>query len=478
MSDIKHISDEHLIVTPSSEVNEESNTAETSPREVSTSTPYLYPTNSDAELSKDIETPSRSCCSRWCSPIRAGSLRGAAFSICSVTFGAGCLMFPKAVQITGPILAIVILLSMGGASVYTEKVLVSAAVKAKIYDYDKLTLHTMGRGMVIFYDVNNIIFIIGVIMTFQKAMYDFGENLINIVFGVEKGTMVRLYLMVASTVLLQIPIGLLKDISKLQYASIVATFCLITTVLVIDLESPLYIWYNIKNNVQFPSLFPKFDWSNNNYLDTFSIFLFGFSCHNGILNVLEEMKNPNKKRCNKVLNISFVLEVILYGTIGFCGYFSTLSKTPDYFLTREDLPYFKDYFIILAQFTLFICLHCSCAVNFNIMRWSVQNICLNGKKMNMCFNVPFTIFIYCLCNAFVFFLSEMNSVLGIFSGFSNIVICFVIPIVAYLKVNLADKGWGHKLIPYTILVVMIIIGTACSIKSSITCVQDLIHGVK
>ena len=71
---------------------------------------------------------------RCCGPVRAGSLRGASFAMCSITFGAGCLLFPGAVRITGPFLAIVFFTIVSFAALYTEKLLVRAALKEKVLD--------------------------------------------------------------------------------------------------------------------------------------------------------------------------------------------------------------------------------------------------------------------------------------------------------------------------------------------------------
>ena len=125
------------------------------------------------KTSSNLSYEKKSLLMRCFGPIRAGSLRGASFAMCSITFGAGCLLFPGAVRITGPFLAILFFLIVSFASLYTEKLLVNAALKENVLDYDKLIELKMGKGMVIFYDIHNIIFTMGVIMSYQKGIFEY-----------------------------------------------------------------------------------------------------------------------------------------------------------------------------------------------------------------------------------------------------------------------------------------------------------------
>ena len=431
------------------------------------------------KTSSNLSYEKKSLLMRCFGPIRAGSLRGASFAMCSITFGAGCLLFPGAVRITGPFLAILFFLIVSFASLYTEKLLVNAALKENVLDYDKLIELKMGKGMVIFYDIHNIIFTMGVIMSYQKGIFEFGLQLLQIFFGIDPNDhYVKLYLLGSSFLFIQVPLVLLKNIAKLQYASIVATISLIFCVVVVDAEMPFYLYHYIKDKKTIP-IIEKFDWHTNNYFDTFATFLFGFSCHNGILQVLNELKNPIQRRCDKVLRNAFAIEIVLYGSISLCGYFSTFRETPDYFLTRPNLPGFsKDYFIILAQFTLFVCLHCVMAINYNIMRTSYKSICCKGKDMNFYLDLFIAIITLLGCNAIVYFMDKIIDIIGMFSGFSNTIICFVNPVFIYTRSCLDKKlTWKHFM-PYFVLVFMIVTGTICTGKSIVTCIMSLINNVK
>lgn len=429
--------------------------------------PFLGETLEDENKYKGL-------CKRLFSPIKAGSLRGGSFAMCSITFGVGCLLFPSAVRITGPILAAILFVVLALCAYYTEYLLVESAIKTKILDYEKLIKDKLGNGMAIFYDINNIIFVIGVIMLYQKAIIDFGLSLLDLFFGVSKERIdAKLYLMLASYFLAQIPLGMLKNISKLQYASIVAVICIAYCIVVVIIEMPFYLKNYLAAGNNIP-LFKKFDWKDNNYFDAIATFLFGYSCHNGILQVLAEVNDPGERRSKKIIRYAFLMEILLYGSMAFCGYFSTFDSTPDYFITRPDLPGFKDYFIIFAQATLFICLHCIVAVNYNIMRASFRSICFSGKDIPNWIDRVILVVVLGLCNVVVFYLESVIDIIGMVAGFSNILICFINPVLIYVRTFYNKWSW-KQLFPYFIMAFLTIIGTICTIKSIITCIENMVE---
>ena len=124
----------------------------------------------------------------------------------------------------------------------------------------------------------------------------------------------------------------MKKISVLQYASITGSIALIYTIIVICIKMPANFSKNNFGENQIV-LFKKLDVK---YLVSISIFLFGFSSHNGIFQIYNELKKPSPERYTKVLNRSFILEIILYLFISLGGFLSFLDKTEDNVLNNYD----------------------------------------------------------------------------------------------------------------------------------------------
>ena len=419
------------------------------------------PTNNE-EYSIMLEK--RPCWKRYFGPIGDGSLRGSTIAMASITFGGGCLAFPNAVAQCGPIVALIIFSLIAAASFYTLWILLEDGMKARIMDYNGLIQKTMGNKMVIFSDINNMILCLGVIMSYQLTVYNFAMELLKDVSNIEDNKFNRLIVQLICTICIQLPLNTLKNISALQYASIVGTIALIYSIFVIVVECPFYFISYIEQ-YDFPSLFKPLNWG---YLDTISTFMFGFASHNGIFQVFVELKRPSSKRYHKILERSFVIELVLYLSIAYCGYFSTFDKTKDIFLYRDDLEDFKpDYFMKIAKFTLFICLHCTMAINYNIMRMSFKSMIFNGKEIHYLKDFLIVLITYIISNIGVFFVRSVANILGVIGGICTVVICFMNPILIRIKLSNLPNMHPNNLIRYTILFFISLFGTMATVKSLI-----------
>jgi amino acid permease len=406
------------------------------------------------------------CWKRYFRPIREGSLRGSTFALASITFGSGCLAYPYAVAQTGPIVALFMLILVVLLNYYTMYILLECGDKSKIMDYNGLVVKVLGRKTEIFYHINNYIGNIGVIISYQYAVYGFALDLGYDFCGLERTNLNKFYIMLVCMFCIQIPLSLLKKISALQYASIVGTVAIVYSILVIIGEMPFYLINYLQNNsISVESLYVPISW---NYLDSFSIFMFGFCSHNAIFQVFNELKRPTFTRCKKALNRSFSLEIVLYVGVAFAGYFSTFDKTPDIFFKRPDLEEFKpDYLIKISKLTLFICIHCSMALSNNIMRQSTKFLWFQKKEYPFWLDMVIVFLLYSVCNTLVFFVDNVSQILGIVGGFCTVVICFANPILIHINLSELPKTHYKNICRYCILVMVAIVGTTSTVKSII-----------
>jgi len=421
------------------------------------------------KLSLETSSGPKTMCKRWFGPIGGGSLRGSTIAMASITFGGGCLAFPYAVAQTGPVIAGMIFTLVAIFSYYTLYLLLDSGLKAQEMDYNKLIERTMGKRMVLFSDINNLFLCIGVIMSYQLTVYNFALDLGGIYFNIERSSTNKLILMSICFVFIQMPLSMLKNISKLQYASIVGTFALVYSIFVIVIEAfwyaPVYYPNHVKGMPENSSLFRPIHWG---YLDTFSTFLFGFASHNGIFQVFDELKRPTSQRYKKVLARSFYIELALYISIAFGGFYSTFYETQDVFLKREDLLFNgHDYFIHIAKVTLFICLHCVMAINYNIMRMSYKSMFFENQEIPLLKDFIITLCTYIISNAAVFFIEDITQILGVIGGFCTVVICFINPIMIHIKLSGKPMNASSNVIGLCIMIFVTIFGSTATIKSLI-----------
>lgn len=346
----------------------------------------------------------------------------------------------------------------------------NAGIKTKTYDYNALILNSMGKRMVVFSDINNLILCIGVIMSYQKFVYEFAMDILFAFFGVDKESkVVKIIIILVCFLFIQIPLTSLKKIALLQYVSLVGSVALIYSIFVIIGET--FTNYN-KNKDLGIVFFNEISWD---YLSSISIFLFGFCSHNGVFQIFIELNRPSKKRYSKVLNRSFMLEIFLYSLISFSGYLSFLSGTKDNILLNFD-P--KDKLILVSKIALFVCLHCSLAINYNIMRLSLKSMLLeeNEKAFSPCKDFSLAFITLLFSNVIVYYVDKVTTILGIVGGISTVVISYFNPIMIHVFNSGKPKTAFSNIVALTILCIVSLIGVSSTIYSIYDFIQKLING--
>ena len=412
-----------------------------------------------------------SCCERYFGPIKAGSLRGSTIAMASITLGGGCLSFPYAIAQSGPLVGFGMFIIIAIISYWTLELLLVNGLDSGTMDYNELAENSGGIWMKRIADYSNIGITIGLILSYQYIITNLCLQVLNYFFDTQCDGIVKILQIIICAVVFQIPLSMLKSISNLQYISLSGTVAICLAILIIIIESPFYAYEYFTNETKSDfSFFPPNNGIKTGWLDTLGILLFGFSSHNGIFQIFNELDRPGKRRCTKVLRRAFVLEGVLYLLLSFAGFFSTFYDTPDVFLKRKNLSGFeKDYFIIIVKILLVITLNSCMALNYNIMRMAYKSIFFNSKTPSFLKDTVLVIITYIITNLITYFLDNAGTLLSFLGGFCTVIVCFVIPIVVDLKINPNDvkKNKLRKTFNWIVLVVMCILGTICSVKALI-----------
>lgn len=414
------------------------------------------------------------CCQRYFAPIASGSLRGSIMAIASICLGPASLSLPIAMTNMGLIPGTILFLTLSIIPYLSLLNFNEIGRKKKIMNYSNLIKACLGDTMVLVIDINNIIFCFGMLMSFQftsnlffmEVMHTFFETNLN-------NEELKLIQMSLCMILVQIPLSLMKNISKLQYASIVGSFALIYTVIVMLFESPFY-YLEGKEEGRSIKYFEALNW---NYLDSCSIFLYIFALHNGVFAVFSELKRPTLRRSTKVINRVMLLLFILFTISAYSGYFSLLKKTPSIFISRPPLKFFQgiDYFTIVSKILFFFSLQCFCAITYNIIRGSLKSVCFKGKDLTFRWELVTTISIFLASNALTYSVDNVVSIIGILGGLCAVLVCFVSPILCYVKGNDYPRYHWKNVLYVSILVIICIVGLMSTVKTIIDNVNRYIQ---
>ena len=398
------------------------------------------------------------CMTRYFSPLQSGSLRGSIISVAAICFGPASLSFPVAFTNVGLIPGILMFVLLASIAYWSLNNLIIIARKKKILNYSKLIKECLGDKMLLLSDINNLVFLFGVLMAYEFTISNFFMDIVKPFYpiGTDDINTVKFYQMAICMFCLQLPLSLLKDISKLQYAGLVGTFGLFYTIIVIAVECPYYYQEGISEN-RSVELFKKIEW---NCLDSFSILLYGFSSHNAVLTVYTELKKPTMRRSKKVLNRALLLQVILFSIIALFGFFSLVEKTPSIFILRPTLKILngKDYYMIIAKVLFFIGLHCSYAITYNIIRGFIKSFFFKGENISFLKDFLICLGLLLVTNVITFKIDDVVKIVGILGGLCAVIVCYICPVLCYVKANDYHKYHWRNITSVGILIVICVLG--------------------
>jgi solute carrier family 38 (sodium-coupled neutral amino acid transporter), member 11 len=402
------------------------------------------------------------CFKRFFGPIKGGSLRGSIFSLASICFDTTCLSFPLALWNMGLIPGTFLLVTMGLLSYWSLYILLVTGRLTKIYNYRKLIKSVLGEKMALLSDMNNIIFSIGAQTAYIVTISKFFHEVLFGLFGIQKTNIIKIIQMTICMIFFQVPLSLLKNISKLQYASILGSLVLIFTLVVMFIQSFFYFQEG-QDKGRSIQLVREINW---NYLDSFSVFLFAFSPHNGLFLIFSEMAKPNLRRTKTVLNRAMLLQCFIFFIIAYAGFFSLLENFPSIFLSRPPLKQDpNDYYIISAKILFFFSLHCLCAINFNLLRGTISSLFYKGKNITDFQNFYVTAIMFVLSNLVAFFANNVVEIISIISGISVTFICYVFPVMCYVRANHYKRYHYKNVISMTIMILISCVGLISTFKS-------------
>jgi amino acid permease len=222
-------------------------------------------------------------------------------------------------------------------------------------------------GMIILYQVIMYKLLGGVINEFFSLGYANVETFVAESFWSEKSMKFIVCYLITITVLF--PLCRLKTISHMRYASTFGILSLFLLIFIVLVECPFFYNHNVikgKQHINFYDLRPGFG-KDLHFFQSISTIIYAFACHVGVFPVLNSLKNPTRKRVQKVFGRATMLDIICYLIIGFSGYLSQPEHTPDLIVERDKI-FKNDFFMTLGQMLFIFTLVAKICANYNGLR--------------------------------------------------------------------------------------------------------------
>ena len=391
------------------------------------------------ELESDLK---ESTCS-----MKEGSIQGSVFTLSSLALGTGAFALPiRATQIGCFWLSLSIII-VAFITFWVLSNLIKSARTVHGEEYSTSVKRIIGKIPAILIDIILMLYLFGVIIQFNVIIYSLiGRSVYEFFIDKEQYTDFSSYnegkwssvslkypIMFGLSILL-IPLCLLKDISKMRFASMLGICSLCYTIIVIIIESP-WFYLDYRNN-KYKKDEPKthanwFDLSKGftselNFFTSIATVFFIFACHQGAFPVYKSLKNNNEKRINKVFFRSICLILIIYLFVAICGFMTDPLSEEPLIIFRKSI-FKNDIFMNIAKIALALDLYLSIPANYNSFRASFFLLVFNTDIIDTWRNIFLTVPFLLLTTFIGAIFEDILSYISLLGGFCCSIICFLIP---------------------------------------------------
>lgn len=201
-------------------------------------------------------------------------------------------------------------------------------------------------------------------------------------------TWFRLTVMIATSLLILLPINMQRDVTKMRFTSILGLFCLFLVTLIICIQLPSYLDYywehtyvegDKNTHINWYSLGSAFT-SDLLFFKGTATFFFSFNCHHGLFQVYDKLEDNTKKRARKVMRRTVIVDCVLYLIVGITGYLTSPVKTPEIIIERFKLG--TDTLMSIGRILIAFMLICKIPVSYNNLRVSLFELIWKTKEID------------------------------------------------------------------------------------------------
>lgn len=403
--------------------------------------------------------PQKNFLIRTFSKIEPGSMRGSIFNLVILAIGIGSLSLPQQVSNLGVLLWLILMIITAILTNWTIGVLIKAARERNLTNYSQTVEEYLGKKWSILYDINMIIYIFGMLVSYQIIGYQMIGAIIYNSFSSQRNSYInleefyknsfwndiltRLLVMIGCATVILIPLNSLRKISKLRFTSLFGIISLAIFACVLCVQLPFFIIQNNKkgvyDNINIYNFKKSFE-GDIVFFKSWASIIFAYTCHHGVFPVYHQLFDNNERRTNKVIFRAIVIDFIYFMIIGLIGYFTQPFNTPYLIITRNQLEEDSlDIMMIISRGFILLMIFCKIPINFNALRLSFSYLVWNETELstfkNLIIVIPFTIISACVGALY----NNIGNYLSFLGGVCSVIFSFILPSFIFLSSNKGNK---------------------------------------
>uniref|UniRef100_A0A673MZE6 Sodium-coupled neutral amino acid transporter 3-like n=1 Tax=Sinocyclocheilus rhinocerous TaxID=307959 RepID=A0A673MZE6_9TELE len=377
------------------------------------------------------------------------------FNLSNAILGSGILGLAYAMANTGIILFVLLLTCMAILSAYSIHLLLKSAGVVGISAYEQLGNRAFGRpGKILAASIitlNNIGAMSSYLFIVKIELPHIIQGLLpdNSDYWFVDGR----YLIIIISVLVILPLALMKRLGYLGYTSGFSLSCMVFFLISVIYkkfvtECPDEHSYN--KTVPTESIYNSTDGmceaklitinpqvrdvnckSDNYYHTAFTIpiMAFAFVCHPEVLPIYTELKNPSKKRMQNVANISILAMFVMYLVTAIFGYLTFYGNVKSELLEMYSK---KDTLMLCVRLAVLIAVTLTVPVVLFPIRRAVLQLLFPDKPFHWVRHISIAVCLLFLVNLLVIFVPNIRDIFGFIGATSAPSLIFILPGIIYI----------------------------------------------
>ncbi|KAF0690286.1 Aste57867_18312 [Aphanomyces stellatus] len=387
-----------------------------------------------------------------------GSIRGSIFNLMGATLGAGALSLPYAVAVSGLTFAVLQLIVAGVLSIYSIHLLMRATDITKLKSYEDLAMFCFGKRAEFLVEISILAFSFGTAVAYLVTLGDLITPLGVLLFGPDVLWSARWFLMTLFCLCIMLPLSLLKDVSSLQFSSMLGVFSIIFLVFAVAFRSGMHI-----HEFGLPA---EIDYGLNlsygpNFMLSVPIVMFAFTNQPNVFSIFTELQRPCIRRMEKVVDRATYASFSIYLTIGLTAYFAFGHTLADPINKGNILLSFpmSDALIAVARAAITFTVAVAFPLNIFPCRFSLDMMFFATAKESHVRHVVVSVSLVLASLVLAIFCPNINVIFGVIGGTCSTIVCFCFPAAFILKLEPGPLCSRAKLGPLVLFVGAAIIGT-------------------
>uniref|UniRef100_A0A8D0L0Y7 Sodium-coupled neutral amino acid symporter 2 n=1 Tax=Strix occidentalis caurina TaxID=311401 RepID=A0A8D0L0Y7_STROC len=337
------------------------------------------------------------------------------FNLSNAIVGSGILGLSYAMANTGIALFVILLLFVSIFSLYSVHLLLKTANEGGSLLYEQLGMKAFGMagklaasGSITMQNIgamSSYLFIVKyelplVIKTFMNIEETTGEWYLN-------GD----YLVLLVSVILILPLSLLKNLGYLGYTSGFSLLCMVFFLIVI-LKNDTFVFQTVY---------------------AVPILTFSFVCHPAILPIYEELKSRSRKRMMNVSYVSFFAMFLMYLLAALFGYLTFYGRVEPELLHTYSAYLGADVLLLIVRLAVLMAVTLTVPVVIFPIRSSITQLLWAGKEFRWWRHCSITVALLAFTNVLVIFVPTIRDIFGFIGASAAAMLIFILPSAFYIK---------------------------------------------